>query len=108
MAETYLLATLYLIYLPIAVHDAHFMMTMEGHALSPYTGPLTTLVLGGVLALRLARHTRQIERFNKTLTENVQRAELKLATHLVNNINSRLKMHDFKNEFIYLMTYMMV
>lgn len=82
MAETYLLATLYLIYLPIAVHDAHFMMTMEGHALSPYTGPLTTLVLGGVLALRLARHTRQIERFNKTLTENVQRAELKLATSL--------------------------
>ncbi|RKG30602.1 sensor histidine kinase [Acinetobacter tianfuensis] len=82
LPETYMLAVMYCVYLPIAIHDAHFMITMEGHAWSPYTGPLTTLALGGILALRLARHTREIQRFNKTLTENIHHAEQKLTASL--------------------------
>lgn len=82
MPETYMLASLYFIYLPISIHDAHFMMTMEGHAWSPYTGPLTTMALGGVLAMRLARYTWQIKRFNKTLTEQVHKAEQNLTQSL--------------------------
>lgn len=80
--ETYLLALLYFIYLPVSIHDAHFMMTMEGRAWSPYTGPLTTMALGGVLAMRLARHTQQIKRFNKTLTEKVHQAKQELTLSL--------------------------
>ncbi|MFV5403451.1 ATP-binding protein [Acinetobacter sp. 228] len=80
--ETYLLAVLYLIYLPIAFNDAHFMFTMEGRPLSPYTGPFTTMALGAILAMRLARNARQIERFNKTLAENVTQAKQELTASL--------------------------
>lgn len=82
LPETYLLALIYLIYLPIAFNDAHFILTTEGRPLSPYTGPFTTMVLGGILALRLARNTRQIERFNKTLAENVTLAKQELTASL--------------------------
>lgn len=82
LPETYLLAVMYFIYLPIAVNDAQFMMTMEGRPLSPYAGPFTTMAVGAILALRLARNTRQIERFNRTLAENVTQAKQELTASL--------------------------
>lgn len=82
LPETYIIAVIYVIYIPIAFHDAHFMITMEGHPLSPYSAPLTTLAMGAVLALRIARHKKQIERFNQTLSEKVQQAEQKLTSSL--------------------------
>ncbi|MDV2468140.1 ATP-binding protein [Acinetobacter chinensis] len=82
LPESYLMAGVYLIFIPIALHDAHFVITMEGHPLSPYTGPFTTLALGAVLALRLARNSRQIKQFNKTLSENVYRARAELTESL--------------------------
>lgn len=82
LPETYLLAILYLIYLPIAFNDAQFMITMEGRPLSPYTGPFSTMAVGAILAMRLARNARQIERFNKTLAENVTQAKQELTASL--------------------------
>lgn len=80
--ESYLMAAVYLFFIPIAFHDAHFVISMEGRPLSPYTGPFTTLSLGAILGLRLARNARQIDRFNKTLSENVSRAKTELTESL--------------------------
>ncbi|CAB1214154.1 sensor histidine kinase [Acinetobacter bouvetii] len=82
--ESYLMAAVYLLFIPIALHDAHFVISMEGHPLSPYTGPFTTLSLGAILGVRLARNARQIERFNKTLSEKVSRAKAELTESLDN------------------------
>lgn len=80
--ETYFLAFVYLIYIPIALHDAKFMMTMEGYPLSPYVAPLTTMCMGAILALRLARSNRQIEKFNQTLEASIIEAKQQLTSSL--------------------------
>lgn len=80
--ESYLMAAVYFLFIPIAIHDAYFVISMEGRPLSPYTGPFTTLSLGAILGLRLARNARQIERFNITLSEKVARAKLELTESL--------------------------
>ena len=66
LPETYFLAVTYLVFIPIAIHDAIFMSTLQGKPLSPYTAPFSSAVIGFVLAFRLARNAREIERFNQT------------------------------------------
>lgn len=57
------------------------MITMEGRPFLLIL-PFTTMAVGAILAMRLARNARQIERFNKTLAENVTQAKQELTASL--------------------------
>lgn len=78
--ETYFMSVAYLVFIPIAINDAIFMTTLQGQPLSPYTAPFSSMTIGVILAFRLARDSREIARFNKTLHETVIQTENKL-TH---------------------------
>lgn len=80
--EVYLLMLILLIYVPLMINDAYFMMTNQGTPLSPYAGPFITLVFGSLLAMRLARNKRQIEAFNQTLKERIQQTKHELTLSL--------------------------
>lgn len=80
--EIYFLAFTYVTFFPIAINDAYFMITHEGRALSPYTSPFSTLFIGIILALRLARNAKRIEQFNKTLEDSVILARNELTNAL--------------------------
>ena len=82
LPETYFLALTYVVFVPIAIHDAIFMTTMQGSPLSPYTAPFSSVVIGLILAFRLTRNTRKIEQFNQTLTENIKQTKDELTTSL--------------------------
>lgn len=80
--EAYVLVYIQLIYFPIAINDAHYMLTNEGYILSPYTAPISSLFIGFVLALRLASNTKRIESFNKTLEESITETKKELTSSL--------------------------
>ncbi|RLL36367.1 histidine kinase [Acinetobacter cumulans] len=82
LPETYFLAVTYVVFVPIAIHDAIFMSTLQGKPLSPYTAPFSSAVIGFVLAFRLARNAREIERFNQTLTQNIKQTKQELTESL--------------------------
>lgn len=94
--EIYLLMVLFLIYVPIAIHDAYFMLTEHGRPWTPYTAPFVTLALSTLLAIRMARSKRQIQQFNQTLQYNIEQAreELRLSLqdqHQLSLENARLQ-----------------
>ena len=80
--ETYFMSVTYLAFVPIAINDAVFMSTMQGQPLSPYTAPFSSMSIGIILAFRLARDSREIARFNKTLNETVIQTKNKLTNSL--------------------------
>lgn len=80
--ESYVLAVQYLFFIPIAINDAHYMLTLEGMILSPYTSPINTLLIGFILALRLANHNKYIQEFNKTLEDSIIQAKESLSISL--------------------------
>ncbi|OTG72287.1 histidine kinase [Acinetobacter sp. ANC 4169] len=82
LKETYFLALTYLVFFPIAIHDALFIINMDGRPLSPYTAPFSSITVGIILALRLARHSKKIERFNKTLADNIIQTKQELTQSL--------------------------
>ncbi len=87
--EVYLLMVILLIYVPLMINDAYFMITNQGVPLSPYAGPFITLMFGSLLAMRLARSKRQIEEFNQTLKERIEQTknELTLALQQQHNLS---------------------
>lgn len=80
--EAYFLVYVQLIFFPIAINDAHYMLTNQGYILSPYTAPISSLFIGFVLALRLASNTKRIENFNKTLEESITETKNELTASL--------------------------
>ncbi|MEG0482001.1 MAG: ATP-binding protein [Acinetobacter sp.] len=84
LKETYVLAVQYLIFIPIVINDAIYIMTLKGHILSPYTSPIGTLLIGFILAFRLANNTKSIAHFNKTLEQRIIQAKNELLTSLNN------------------------
>ena len=84
LKEAYFLAIQYLLFLPIAINDAIYMITLKGHILSPYTGPINTLIVGFILAYRLSNNAKSIEQFNKTLEQSVIQAKEDLSVSLNN------------------------
>ena len=84
LKEAYFLAIQYLLFLPIAINDAIYMITLKGHILSPYTGPINTLIVGFILAYRLSNNAKSIEEFNKTLEQSVIQAKEDLSVSLNN------------------------
>jgi signal transduction histidine kinase len=82
ITETYFMSVTYLVFIPIAINDAIFMTTLQGQPLSPYTAPFSSMSIGIILAFRLARDSREIAAFNKTLNENIIRAKSELTESL--------------------------
>lgn len=80
--EVYLLAFSYLLFIPVALNDAYYMMTLHGQILSPYTAPITSIFIGLLLALRFANNQKKIEKFNKTLKETIFQTEDELTKSL--------------------------
>ncbi len=84
LKEAYILSFQYLFFFPIAVNDAIYMITLEGKILSPYTAPISTIMVGLVLAYRLSNSTKSIAQFNKTLEQSVIQAREELSDSLNN------------------------
>lgn len=94
LKEAYVLAIQYVIFIPIVINDAIYMMTLKGYILSPYTSPIGTLLVGFILALRLANNTKSIAHFNQTLGKSVIQAKNELSTSL--NIQHQLALENAK------------
>ena len=92
--EAYILAIQYLIFIPIAINDAHYMITLEGTILSPYTSPTSSILIGAILALRLANNSKKIALFHKTLTDEVTKAKVELSISL--NAQHQLALENVK------------
>lgn len=92
--EAYLVLVNQMIFLPIAINDAIYMMTHKGHILSPYTAPITSIFIGFILALRLAKKSKRIQEFNKTLEQSVIKAKEELTNSL--NTQHQLAMENVK------------
>lgn len=84
LKETYVLAVQYLIFIPIVINDAIYIMTLKGHILSPYTSPIGTLLIGFILAFRLANNAKSIAHFNQTLEKRIVQAKNELLSSLNN------------------------
>lgn len=82
LKEAYILAIQYLFFIPIAINDAIFMMTLKGQILSPYVSPISAFLIGFILALRLSNNAKSISDFNKTLTKSIVQAKSKLSQSL--------------------------
>lgn len=94
LKEAYVLAIQYVIFIPIVINDAIYMMTLKGHILSPYTSPIGTLLVGFILALRLANNAKSIAHFNQTLGRSIVQAKNELSTSL--NIQHQLALENAK------------
>lgn len=80
--EIYLMATVHLLFIPIAVHDAHQIMTYQNEFWSPLVSPLTAIILGVLLCLRLHRNNKLISQFNHTLNNEIKNVTEKLSYSL--------------------------
>ena len=80
--EAYWILVNQMLFLPIAFNDAYYMLTHEGHILSPYTAPFTSTFIGFVLALRLSKNSKRIQSFNKTLERSILIAKQELTLSL--------------------------
>lgn len=80
--EAYLLAFCYLFFIPIAINDAIYMLTHKGMILSPYTSPLSSLLVGLILAIRISTNQKKVEKFNSTLEQTILQTESELTASL--------------------------
>ena len=80
--EVYFMLLNQYIYVVTGIHDAHYMLTQQGNAWSPYTLPLGSLFLAVILALRISRDHQQIRSFNKVLQQSVHSAKQELGQSL--------------------------
>lgn len=81
--EAYLLAGVFILYLGLVMHGALFMFRiLNSYPLVAYTAPLTTLLIAIILAMRLAKNVKRIEKFNKTLEDSVIEAKNELSISL--------------------------
>lgn len=90
--ESYLLAVVFIFYLLIALHDLYFVVVKPDISpLTPYTAPLTTLAIAIILAWRLAKNARHIQKFNQTLKHEIDSARKELSLSLNNQHQLALK-----------------
>lgn len=82
LLEVTFLALMYLFFVLVGIYDAISMMKIHAYPLSPYTALFSAMTIGLILAMKLARKTRQIEQFNKTLEDKVIAAKYELSTSL--------------------------
>ncbi len=93
--DTYFLAALGLVFVPIAIHDAIYVLSLEGGvAWSAYAQPVTAIAFAMILALRFSNNMRQIEHFNETLRETVARVKSDLSESL--NKSHQLELQNTK------------
>ena len=82
--ESYILAVQYLLFIPVVINDAMYMITLKGQILSPYTSLASAFVVAFLLALRLSSNSKRIAQFNKTLKESIIQAKQELSISLNN------------------------
>ncbi len=94
--ESTLLAIIFIFYLVITIHDLNVLLTSpaQGQMLFYYTSPLTTLLIAIILAIRLTKNVKHIEKFNKILNDTVIKAQNDLTTSL--NQQHQLELENTK------------
>ncbi|ANF83068.1 hypothetical protein A3K93_01820 [Acinetobacter sp. NCu2D-2] len=93
--DTYFLAALGLVFVPIAIHDAMYMLSLEGGvAWSAYAQPVVAIAFAMILALRFSNNMKQIERFNDTLTTTIEQVKTDLSESL--NKSHQLELQNTK------------
>lgn len=80
--EVSVMAIIHLIFIPVALHDAYQILSSNTEFWSPYVAPLTALVMGILLGLRLYRNNKVIEAFNLKLSEKINTVTEELKTSL--------------------------
>lgn len=80
--EAYWILLTQIVFIPLAINDALYIITHKGHILSPYASPFSSILVGLILALRLARNNKRIAHFNKILEESVVAAKQELELSL--------------------------
>ncbi|NNP69497.1 histidine kinase [Acinetobacter sp. Ac_5812] len=95
--EAYLLAGVFLLFLFIVAHDVYLIFSkVESRitGLIPYTAPVMTLCIAIILALRLSKNVKKIERFNQTLAQNMIQVKDELTVSL--NAQHQLELDNAK------------
>ena len=82
--EAYWILFSQMVYIPLSINDALYIITNKGHILSPYAAPFNSIFVGLILSLRLARINKRISIFNKTLELSVTNAKQELEKSLTN------------------------
>lgn len=82
--EAYWILINQMVYIPLSINDAIYILTHKGHILSPYAAPFSSIFVGLILSLRLARNNKRIAHFNKTLELSVTQAKEELEKSLTN------------------------
>ncbi len=88
--DIYLIAGVFLTFLIILVHDLLVIFPSLFHILNlkpfhwiPLAAPLTSLMISFILAWRIARNMRHIEKFNQTLEDTIEKVTFDLEQSLV-------------------------
>ncbi len=90
--EAYCLAfVMFLVYLPLSVHDCFTIYQHEGNLLIVYASPFTAVILACIFALRLTRSMDGIERFNTRLARTVKQVRTELEDSLMHSHQLELK-----------------
>lgn len=94
--ESYLLAAIFIGFLFIVIHDAYYIISNQnrGMSLTAYTALISTLFITIVLAMRLTKNIKKIERFNHTLEQNINEAKADLSQSL--NTQHQLELQNTK------------
>lgn len=93
--DTYFLAALGLVFVPIAIHDAMYVLSLEGGvAWSAYAQPVTAIAFAMILAMRFSNNMKQIEHFNDTLTTTIETVKADLSESL--NKSHQLELQNTK------------
>ncbi|WP_089605535.1 sensor histidine kinase [Acinetobacter piscicola] len=72
--DIYLLAIVFLLFIIIICHDLYLLQSKQFNKLmwTPFAAPITSLAISFILAWRIAKNMRHIEKFNRTLKETVE------------------------------------
>ena len=88
--DIYLLAGVFLSFIIICIHDLIiiFPAIFQSYNLKPFmwtplAAPITSIMISFILAWRIARNMRHIEKFNQTLEDTVERVSFDLEQSLV-------------------------
>ncbi len=90
--EAYCLAfVMFLVYLPLSVHDCLTIYQHKGNLLTVYASPFTAVILACIFALRLTRSMNGAERFNARLERTVKQVRTELEDSLLHSHQLELK-----------------
>ena len=82
--DVYLLAAVFFLFIIIACHDLHLILNIPftGMMWTPFAAPITSLAISFILAWRISKNMRHIEKFNRTLKETVETVSFDLEQSL--------------------------